>query len=124
MQLQFTNKEIYFATSQCFRELHPRFQTHLADLVLANDDETYSQTVTITTQQLVQIYKSQSSLPEGVARAINGQMRDNLLAQLLPLTEQGNTEAIEALGLIQEISVKNDAATQAIIDNGKAQILA
>lgn len=123
MQLQFTNKEIYFSTSQCFRELHPRFQTHLADLVLANDDETYSQTVTITAQQLVQIYKSQSSLPEGVARAINGQMRDSLLVQLVPLAGQGDTEAIEALSLIQNISDQNDATTQALIDNGKGQIL-
>lgn len=123
MQLQFTNRQIFFSTSQCFGQLHFRLKTQLQDLVLANDDPEFVQTVAITPAQLAQVYKSVSSISEGEARKINGEMKDSLLTQLMQLAGNGDEEAIAVLGMLQEIDESNDTVAEAKIKSGKEQIL-
>lgn len=123
MQLQFTNRQIYFAISLCFPELHFRLRTHLQDLVLANDAPDHLQTVTISAKQLAQVYKSTSTIAEGEARRINGEMKDSLLPQLMQLSGADDPEALEAIELIQAIDQANENTAEQKILSGKSQIL-
>lgn len=124
MQLQFTNAQIFFSVSQCFPDLHHRFKTHLADLVLENDDPNYLQSVNITPEQLAHVYRSVSTIAEGEARKINGEMKAALLPQLMVLAGQENEEALAALGMLQQIDQMNDLTRDAKITAGKEAILA
>lgn len=123
MLLQFTNKQIFFSVSQCFGDLSPRLRTHLQDLVLINSEDDFVQTVTITPKQLAEVYRSVSGIAEGEARLINGQMKDALLPQLMGLAQNGDEEALEAIGLIQAIDAQNDGVMEAKVLSGKTQIL-
>lgn len=124
MILKFTNTQIFFATSQCFGQLHFRLQTHLQDLVLANSEPEYAQEVTITPTQLAQVYRSVSTIAEGEARKINGEMKASLVPQLMQLAGGGDVEALEVLGMLQEIDAANEVTAEAKIESGKQQILA
>ena len=150
MKLQFTNRQICFATSQCFGSLHFRLQTHLQDLLLVNSEDDHVQDVTITPEQLVQVYKSVSTIPEGEARKINGEMKASLIPQLLgaaglpialnkdnqfdeaangmaimELAQTGiqDNEGLNALLLILAADQQNDGVAEAKIAAGKEQIL-
>lgn len=124
MQLQFTNRQIFFAVSQCWEKLHFRLKTHLQDLVLANDEPAYLQSVTITPDQLGIIYKSVSGISEGEARAINAELKNSLMQQLAPLMTSNDEEALAVISKVQEIDAANENTLQAKIDSGKSQILA
>lgn len=83
IQLQLKNKHIYFAIESIFSNLDPRFSTHLWQLVTTNSNDEYLQTVEIPKSQLVEIYKAVSRVPEGIAAAINKEINDLILPQLV-----------------------------------------
>lgn len=96
--VKFKNKYIYYCIEGCFNTLDPRFIAHLWKLANENSDDEYEQTVDITKGELVKLYRSVSQNPEGVAAAINKEINDILLPQIM----QQFSITPEKLGEIQE----------------------
>ena len=81
--VKFKNKYIYYCIEGCFNSLDPRFVTHLWQLAETNDDDEYEQTVSIPKEELVRLYSSVSQNTEGVSAAINKELNDILLPQIM-----------------------------------------
>ena len=142
MELQITNREIFFAVENCWNELNYKLKTQINKLVSANDDEEFVQTVDVDAQSFILIMKAVNSQPQGIAKDINPPMHLSLKAQILAyvtpvmkhlatLTDQSEIDAYrlehsEILTMaekVQSILIENEAMLQAKILNGKTQIL-
>ena len=138
LTVDFTTEQIAFATYPCFNDLHHKLQTQLSDALATNQQRGFVHSVTITVEQLKQIYTAVSQLPEGVARRMNGEMKAGLLPQLFAAAECSSMEEVIALaqtgiqtneGLNAILALKSvDDANEANIESkivaGIAQILA
>lgn len=84
MQIQIKNKYIYFAIHGVWQQLDHRFCTHLWELVSANLEDEFEQTVTVPLSQLLLLYNNAANQQEGVAASLNAEMNAVILSQLLP----------------------------------------
>lgn len=143
MVLQITNREIFFAVENCWNELNYKLKYQLNNLVTANSEDAYLQSVDIDAQSFILIMKAVNSQPQGIAKDINPSMHISLKAQILTLvtpimdhlatlTDQAEIDAYkethsEILTMaerVQTILLENEAMLEAKILNGKTQILA
>lgn len=142
MELQITNREIFFAVENCWNELNYKLKTQINKLVSANDDEEFVQTVDVDAQSFILIMKAVNSQPQGIAKDINPPMHLSLKAQILKLVEPimaqlalitneeeinhykaQNADILMMAEKVQSILKENEAMLESKILNGKAQIL-
>lgn len=118
MITKFTNAEIATAISLCFLDLSTRFQVYLSDLYKANSDPDFVQEIEISADNLLKIYKSLSSFPEGEIGKFNSQIKAKLLPIVMELAETEDEEALQIIAGIQEIDAKNESVKQGKISLG------
>lgn len=142
MELQITNREIFFAVENCWNELNYKLKTQINKLVSFNDDEEFVQTVDVDAQSFILIMKAVNSQPQGIAKDINPPMHLSLKAQILKLVEPvmaqlalitneeeinhykaQNADILMMAEKVQSILKENEAMLESKILNGKAQIL-
>lgn len=132
MTLQFTNRHIFFATESIWGGLDYKYKNILHNVISANPDDDYVQTLEVPEAILMQIFSTVTVQPEGVAAFINQEMLAELLGQIAPLSNmeavqagtEAPNEAARILIAINEIDVANKAVRDAKILRGKNQILA
>ena len=142
MELQITNREIFFAVENCWNELNYKLKTQINKLVSENSEDNFVQTIDIDAQSFIFIMKAVNSQPQGIAKDINPPMHLSLKAQILKLVEPVMThlatltdqseidayrlENIEILTMaekVQSILIENESMLESKILNGKTQIL-
>jgi len=142
MELQITNREIFFAVENCWNELNYKLKTQINKLVSENSEDNFVQTIDIDAQSFIFIMKAVNSQPQGVARDINPPMHLALKAQILKLVEPvmaqlakmtneeeitlykaQNADILMMAEKVQSILKENDDMLEAKILNGKTQIL-
>ena len=142
MELQITNREIFFAVENCWNELNYKLKTQINKLVSENSEDNFVQTIDIDAQSFIFIMKAVNSQPQGVARDINPPMHLALKAQILALVEPvlrqlalitnekeinhykaQNADILMMAEKVQSILKENDDMLEAKILNGKTQIL-
>ena len=106
--VQFTNSEIAFAVSECFKELSARFQVQIIDKIQENSEQNFEQEITISDKDLLIIYAKVSRVPEGVTGKNNSNLKAKLLPIIISEVQSGNKEAIELVNKISEIDNKNN----------------
>lgn len=143
MELQFTNKQIFFALESIWNQLDYRFKYQINQLVTANDAEDYVQNLTIDRATLMQCYRAMSNGSYGCTVDMAEVLLDDLRTQL---TTKGNyadyvayIESLETASPLPEVTpdeytlsildvqaykVQDKAVETAKILNGKTQILA
>jgi hypothetical protein len=132
MLLQFKNTHIFFAIESIWENLDYKYRYQLNQIITANSDEDYVQTLEVPEDILIQIFSTVTVQPEGVAAFINQEMLTELLGQIQPLSNleavqagtEAPNEAARILIAINEIDVANKAVKDAKILRGKNQILA
>ena len=124
IEVQLKNKYIYFALEGVWNELDYRFKYQINQLVTANSDDEYIQTIQVDKPTLGIILNSVNNKPQGCSREINPEMFMFILPQIQALANLGNEEAISILQGMQAVTLENDALKNAKILNGKTQILA
>lgn len=139
MQLQFTNRHIFFALDSIWNELNYKFKYTINQLVTANPDDDFVQTVEISEAILVQIFSTVTVLPEGVSAYTNAGMLAALVPQLEAVSNlaavqagqldaNGNpvqpNEAARIQMAIYNVDRANIAMRNEKIARGKAKILA
>lgn len=131
MQLQFANKHIYFALDSIWDSLDYKFKYHVNELITANSDDEFVQTIDVPEDLLVQIFSSVTVLPEGVAAYTNAAMLQVLSPQLQNAanmeavqagTEEPN-EAARVLIAIQQVDATNASMRDKKTLTGKNKIL-
>lgn len=142
MELQITNREIFFAVENCWNELDYKLKHQINKLVTANSEDNFVQTIDIDAQSFIFIMKAVNSQPQGIAKDINPPMHLALKAQILALVEPvlkqlalitneeeinhykaQNADILMMAEKVQSILDENEAMLQAKILNGKTQIL-
>ena len=142
MELQITNREIFFAVANCWNELNYKLKTQINKLVSENSEDNFVQTIDIDAQSFIFIMKAVNSQPQGVARDINPPMHLALKAQILKLVEPvmaqlalitneeeinhykaQNADILMMAEKVQSILKENEDMLEAKILNGKTQIL-
>lgn len=142
MELQITNREIFFAVENCWNELNYKLKTQINKLVSENSEDNFVQTIDIDAQSFIFIMKAVNSQPQGIAKDINPPMHLALKAQILALVEPvlkqlalitneeeinqykaENAEILIMAEKVKSILDENEAMLQAKILNGKTQIL-
>ena len=86
MQIQFTNKHIFFVLEGLWNKpdtLDYRFKARIYDLVLANSEEDFLQTFEIDVPTFVKCFKEVTIQREGVAAYINQEMLQSIVPQLM-----------------------------------------
>lgn len=143
MELQFTNKQIFFALESIWNQLDYRFKYQINSLVLANDADDYIQTLTIDRATLMQCYRAMSNGSYGCTVDMAEVLLDDLRTQLTtkgnyadyvayiesletgsPLPEVIPDEYTLSILDVQAYKVQDKAVETAKIVNGKTQILA
>jgi hypothetical protein len=142
MELQITNREIFFAVENCWNELNYKLKTQINKLVSENSEDNFVQTIDIDAQSFIFIMKAVNSQPQGIAKDINPPMHLSLKAQILKLVEPvmaqlalitneeeinhykaQNADILMMAEKVQSILKENEAMLESKILNGKAQIL-
>ena len=141
MQLQFKNSQIYFAVESIWAQIDYRLKFQLHNLVAANSEDDFIQTVDVQPNDFIQIYRAVSAQPEGVATKANETLEDDLMPQLIaahnlqpvmvnnafshfePVPDVEPNEAGQIILGIQQIKQENRAVRDAKVLNGKTQIL-
>jgi len=142
MELQITNREIFFAVENCWNELNYKLKTQINKLVSENSEDNFVQTIDIDAQSFIFIMKAVNSQPQGIAKDINPLMHLSLKAQILKLVQPvmaqlalitneeeinhykaQNAEILIMAEKVQSILKENEAMLESKILNGKAQIL-
>ena len=142
MELQITNREIFFAVENCWNELDYKLKYQINKLVKANESDNYLQTVDVDAQSFILIMKAVNSQPQGIAKDINPPMHLSLKAQILTLVEPvlkqlalitneeeinqykaENADILMMAEKVQSILKENENMLEAKILNGKTQIL-
>jgi hypothetical protein len=143
MELQFTNKQIFFCLESIWEQLDYRFKYHIHQLVTANDAEAYVQDITIDRATLMQCYRAMSSGSYGCTVDMAEVLLDDLRTQLVakgnyldyvaykeslttasPLPEVIPDEYTQSLLDVAAYKEQDKAVEAAKILNGKTQILA
>lgn len=142
MELQITNREIFFAVENCWNELNYKLKTQINKLVSFNSEDNFVQTIDIDAQSFIFIMKAVNSQPQGIAKDINPPMHLSLKAQILKLVEPvlaqlalitneeeinhykaQNADILMMAEKVKSILIENEAMLEAKILNGKTQIL-
>lgn len=142
MELQITNREIFFAVENCWNELNYKLKTQINKLVSENSEDNFVQTIDIDAQSFIFIMKAVNSQPQGIAKDINPPMHLSLKAQILKLVEPvmaqlalitneeeinqykaENAEILMMAEKVQSILIENENMLETKILNGKTQIL-
>ena len=123
IEVQLKNKHIYFALEGIWSELDYRFKYQINQLVSANSNEEYIQTIEVDRPTLRIILNSVNNKPQGCSREINPEMFATILPQVQSLADAENEGAILILQGLQAVMLENDALKDAKILNGKTQIL-
>ena len=142
MELQITNREIFFAVENCWNELNYKLKTQINKLVSENSEDNFVQTIDIDAQSFIFIMKAVNSQPQGIAKDINPPMHLALKAQILALVEPvlrqlalitnekeinhykaQNADILMMAEKVQSILKENEDMLEAKILNGKTQIL-
>ena len=142
MELQITNREIFFAVENCWNELNYKLKTQINKLVSENSEDNFVQTIDIDAQSFIFIMKAVNSQPQGIAKDINPPMHLALKAQILALVEPvlrqlalitnekeinhykaQNADILIMAEKVQSILKENEDMLEAKILNGKTQIL-
>jgi hypothetical protein len=142
MELQITNREIFFAVENCWNELNYKLKTQINKLVSENSEDNFVQTIDIDAQSFIFIMKAVNSQPQGIAKDINPPMHLALKAQILALVEPvlkqlalitneeeinhykaQNADILMMAEKVKSILKENEAMLEAKILNGKTQIL-
>ena len=142
MELQITNREIFFAVENCWNELNYKVKTQINKLVSENSEDNFVQTIDIDAQSFIFIMKAVNSQPQGIAKDINPLMHLSLKAQILALVEPimtqlalitneeeinhykaQNADILMMAEKVQSILKENEAMLESKILNGKTQIL-
>ena len=142
MELQITNREIFFAVENCWNELNYKLKTQINKLVSENSEDNFVQTIDIDAQSFIFIMKAVNSQPQGIAKDINPPMHLALKAQILALVEPvlkqlalitneeeinhykaQNADILMMAEKVQSILKENENMLEAKILNGKTQIL-
>ena len=124
MELKIKNKHIFWAVENCWQSLDYRFKAQINELVTANSDDDYVQTIQIKKSDFVQIMNAVNSQPQGIALVINPELYDSLKSQLIIAAQQGSDEASEIVMEMESILQVNAGYLEAKLLNGKTQILA
>ena len=127
MLLKFKNEHIYYALEPIWNsiDLSFKFKTQIDNLVKSKPDNDVIQEIEISKEILVQIYKAVSMQPEGMASAINKEIKEILLPQLLAESNNDNDNPNEAYSIIlaiSEMDLSDVAARAALIEKGKNKI--
>ncbi len=128
MKLKFKNIHIWWCVESIWdnADFDYKFKTQINQLMKTNSNDDFEQEVEISKDVLVYIYKATSTESEGVASAINKELKDLLLPQLL--AESNNdidnpNEALSMLLAIQELDeIDKNAKNQKIL-KGKYKTL-
>lgn len=128
MTLKFINKHIYWCMEPVWYQpdFDYKFKTHVNQLLANNSADDFEQSVEISKDLLVAIYEAVSKQPEGVAAAINKEIKELLLPQLLLLSNNDDNnpnEAYSAIIAIAQLDASDTAAREAIIEKSKNNIL-
>jgi len=128
MLLKFKNKHICWCMEPVWSDVafDYKFKSHINDLLINNSDYDFEQDVTVSTEVLVEIYKAVSKQPEGVAAAINKEIKELLLPQLLLLSNNDDNNPNEAYSALKEIAASDAedlAARESVIEKSKNNIL-
>lgn len=83
MNLNITNREIFFAVENCWESLPFKFQVQLFNLVKENESEDFEQTVDIDADTFVKIMSAVNSQSQGISKDINPAMHLKLKNQIL-----------------------------------------
>ena len=143
MELQFTNKQIYFTLESIWGQLDYRFKYQINQIVSANDVDDYLQDITIDVPTLMKCYNAMSGGAYGCTVDMAEILLDSLRTQLLakaniveykeyiasletdnPLPEVIPNEYTISLLEIQKLKDKDKEKETSKILNGKTQILA
>jgi len=132
MTLQFSNTHIFFALEAIWANLDYKFKNVINQLITANNDDNFMQSLEISEDILIQIFSTVTVLPEGVAASMNAEMLAALSPQIAELSniadvQAGTAEPNESARIqiaINDIDVANKAVKAAKILNGKNKILA
>ena len=143
MELQFTNKQIFFCLESIWGQLDYRFKYQINQLVLANDSDDYVQTINIDRATLMQCYRAMSSGAYGCTVDMAESLLDDLRTQLIakgnyadyaayveskdtasPLPEVIADEYTLTILDVQASKLQDKSVEAAKILNGKTQILA
>lgn len=93
MELNFSNKLIFFATTSIWPFLDYKFKYHINLLVAANSDDDYIQSITINKDTLLSCYNSLSNSPYGTTVDTAGELLTSLLPQLITNSNKTDYEA-------------------------------
>lgn len=143
MNLKFTNKQIFFTLDSIWANLDYKFKYYINQLVTANSDEDFEQTLDVSIEILMKCYRTMSNSPYGfttdMAETLLESLRNQLLAEAniteyltyigsleteTPLPEVIPNEQTQALLEINQYKTQDKAIETAKILNGKNQILA
>jgi len=132
MTLQFSNTHIFFALEAIWDNLNYKFKYAINEIVAANPDDDYMQTIDISEDILIQIFSTVTVQPEGVAAFINAEMLAELAPQIAAVSNIADVQAGTAAPnegariqiAINDIDVANKAVKAAKILRGKNKILA
>lgn len=143
MELQFTNKQIFFALESIWNQLDYRFKYQINQLVTANEADDYLQTLSIDRATLMQCYRAMSNGSYGctvdMAEVLLGDLRTQLttkgnyadyvayiesLETASPLPKVEPDEYTQSILDVQAYKLEDKALENAKIVNGRAQILA
>lgn len=132
MTISFKNRYIFFAVATIWDQLNYKFKAKVNELVVANPDDDFVQVIDVPESTLVQIYGSNAKLSQGIAKYMNVEMQAALVPQLqtaanLSAVQSGQENPNEAMRILmacQEIDTVNAEYREALIMQGKNQILA
>ena len=132
MQLQFSNKHIFFALESIWENLNYKFKYMINQIVTANPEDDYMQNIDVPEDILIQIFSTVTVQPEGVAAFINAEMLQALSTQIDAVSnmadvQAGTSEPNEGARIqlaINDIDLANKSVKNEKISRGKTKILA
>lgn len=124
MELQIKNEHLFFALGGIWETLDYKFKYNINQLVTANSDDTYIQTIDVTPVLVRTILNYVNLIPQGVAREINPEMFSSILPQVQAAAALGDPEAIEILQDMNNTVINNNEIKNNLIITGKNKILA
>lgn len=108
MELNFSNKLIFFATTNIWPFLDYKFKYHVNLLVTANSDDDYVQTLTLNKETLLSCYNSLSNSSYGTTVDTAGELLTSLLPQLITKSNRTAYEAYIAAKAAYDEAIELD----------------
>ena len=142
MNIQITNREIFWCVESVWSQLDYKLKYQLNQLVSANDTDDYLQTISIDADSFIMVMKAVSNQPQGIGKDINPPLHLSLKNQILTLVapimghlatltdedeinayKAENSEILKIAEAVQSILDINLDMLEKKILNGKVQIL-